>query len=135
MKEITLAAVTENIYKVTEFVEAQLEKMDCSMRAMVQINVAVDELFTNIASYAYPEGEGEATVRIEREEENAAVRITFIDSGIPFDPTQNPDPDVTLSAEERGIGGLGIYMVKKTMDEMRYEYKDGQNVLTIVKKI
>ena len=135
MKEITLAAVTENIYKVTEFVEAQLEEMDCPMRAMVQINVAIDELFTNIASYAYPEGEGEATVRIERDEENSAVRITFVDRGIPYDPTKNPDPDVTLSAEEREIGGLGIYMVKKTMDEMRYEYKDGQNVLTIVKKI
>lgn len=63
------------------------------------------------------------------------ISITFSDSGKPYNPLEKPDPDVTLSAEERSIGGLGIFMVKKSMDDMRYEYKDGQNILTITKRL
>lgn len=135
MKELTIEATVENIEKVTEFVDEQLETLDCPMKAEMQINIAIDELFSNIAFYAYRPEIGEATVRVEVQEDPTAVIITFIDQGKPYDPLAKEDPDVTLSAEERGIGGLGIYMVKKSMDAVTYEYKDGSNILSIVKNI
>jgi len=135
MKELTLAATVENIETVTEFVNAQLDMLDCPIKAQMQIDIAIDELFGNIAHYAYDSEIGNATVRVEVSEEPLAVIITFIDNGIPYDPLAKDDPDITLSAEEREIGGLGIYMVKKSMDEITYEYKDGQNILTIKKNI
>ena len=135
MKEITLAATVENIETVTEFVNAQLELLDCPIKAQMQIDIAIDELFGNIAHYAYNTEVGSATVRVEVSEAPLAVIITFIDNGVPYDPLGKDDPDITLSAEEREIGGLGIYMVKKSMDEITYEYKDGQNILKIKKNI
>ena len=99
----------------------------------MQIDIAIDELFGNIAQYAYNPETGDATVRVEVVKNPLSVVITFIDNGIPYDPLKKADPDTTLSAEEREIGGLGIYMVKKSMDEIAYEYKDGQNILTIKK--
>ncbi len=135
MKELTIAATTENIETVTEFVNEQLEALDCPMRARIQIDIAIDELFGNIAHYAYNPEVGSATVRVEVIRNPLAVIITFIDKGVPYDPLQNADPDVTLSAEERQVGGLGIYMVKKSMDEISYEYKNGQNILTIKKQL
>ena len=135
MKELTLAATVENIETVTEFVNAQLEMLDCPIKAQMQIDIAIDELFGNIAHYAYNTEVGSATVRVEVSEAPLAVIITFIDNGVPYDPLGKDDPDITLSAEEREIGGLGIYMVKKSMDEITYEYKDGQNILKIKKNI
>ncbi|MCQ2451491.1 MAG: ATP-binding protein [Clostridia bacterium] len=135
MKELNVEATIENITPVTDFVDAELEALGCPMRAMLQINVAIDELFGNIANYAYNPEVGPATVRVEVVEEPLAVEITFIDNGKPFDPLAKEDPDVTMSAEERGIGGLGIFMVKKTMDDVRYEYKDGKNILVIKKNL
>ena len=135
MKELTLAATVENIETVTEFVNAQLELMDCPIKAQMQIDIAIDELFGNIAHYAYNTEVGSATVRVEVSEAPLAVIITFIDNGVPYDPLGKDDPDITLSAEEREIGGLGIYMVKQSMDEITYEYKDGQNILKIKKNI
>ena len=105
------------------------------MKAQMQIDIAIDELFSNIARYAYNPDVGPATVRVEVQENPMAVVITFIDKGVPYDPLKKEDPDVTLSAEERDIGGLGIYMVKKSMDEVLYEYRDGQNILKIKKKL
>jgi len=133
MKEITVEARSENVSLVTEFVEEQLESMDCPMKIQMKMGIAMDELFSNIALYAYSSGDGDVTVRVEKQEEPAAVRITFIDRGVPYDPLKKEDPDVTLSAEEREIGGLGIYLVKKTMDDISYEYKDGQNILSVLK--
>lgn len=135
MKELTIAATVENIGTVTEFVNEQLEALDCPMRAQMQINIAIDELFGNIAHYAYNPDVGDATVRVEVTEEPLAVVITFIDGGVPYDPLKAVDPDITLSADQRQIGGLGIYMVKKSMDEITYEYKDGKNILSIKKKL
>ena len=135
MKELTLAATVENIETVTEFVYAQLELLDCPIKAQMQIDIAIDELFGNIAHYAYNTEVGSATVRVEVSEAPLAVIITFIDNGVPYDPLGKDDPDITLSAEEREIGGLGIYMVKQSMDEITYEYKDGQNILKIKKNI
>ena len=100
---------------------------------MMQIDVAVDELFGNIAHYAYGTGTGPVTVRVETLTEPPGARITFIDQGVPYDPLAKEDPDVTLSAKERKIGGLGIFLVKKSMDDVAYEYKDGQNILRIRK--
>ena len=133
MKEIKVEARSENVSLVTEFVEEQLECMDCPMKIQMKMGIAIDELFSNIALYAYPSGDGDVTVRVEKQEEPAAVRITFIDRGVPYDPLKKEDPDVTLSAEEREIGGLGIYLVKKTMDDISYGYKDGQNILSVLK--
>ena len=135
MKELTIAATIENIETVTDFVNEQLEAYDCPMKAQMQIDIAIDELFGNIAHYAYNPEVGSATVRVEVVEEPLSVVITFIDNGVPYDPLKKEDPNTTLSADEREIGGLGIFMVKKTMDYIIYEYKDGQNRLTIVKKI
>ena len=135
MKELTIAATVENIETVTDFVNEQLEALDCPMKAMMQIDIAIDELFRNIAHYAYNPEVGSATVRVEVAEEPLSVIITFIDNGVPFDPLATEDPDVTLSVEERGVGGLGVYMVKKSMDDITYANKNGQNILTIKKHL
>lgn len=135
MKELTIDASLENIEKVTAFIDEQLESLGCPVKAQMQIDIAIDELFGNIAHYAYNPEVGPATVRVEVQEEPLSVVITFIDNGVPYDPLAREDPDTSLSAEEREIGGLGIYMVKKSMDEIAYEYKDGQNILTIKKSL
>ena len=135
MKELTVEAKIENIEAVTDFVNEQLEALDCPMKAQMQIDIAIDELFSNIAHYAYNPEIGQATVRVEVVEDPLSVVITFIDNGVSYDPLAKADPDTTLSAEERDIGGLGIYMVKKSMDEIAYEYKDGQNILKIKKNL
>ena len=135
MKELTIEAAIENIEKVTDFINNELEALGCPMKAEMQIDVAIDELFGNIAHYAYSPETGKATVRLEVEEDPLAVIITFIDNGKPFNPLAESDPDVTLSAEEREIGGLGIFLVKKTMDMIDYEYKEGQNILKIKKSL
>ncbi|MBO5938384.1 MAG: ATP-binding protein [Clostridia bacterium] len=135
MKELTIAATVENIEVVTDFVNEQLEALDCPMKAQMQIDIAIDELFGNIAHYAYNPEIGQATVRVEVIEDPLAVTITFIDNGVPYDPLAKEDPDTTLSIEDREIGGLGIYMVKKSMDDITYEYKNGQNFLKIKKNL
>ncbi|MCH5258609.1 MAG: ATP-binding protein [Lachnospiraceae bacterium] len=135
MKELTIDATVDNITRVTAFVDEQLEELGCPVKAQMQIDIAIDELFGNIAHYAYNPDVGPATVRVEVVKDPMAVIITFIDNGVQYDPLAKADPDTTLSAEEREIGGLGIYMVKKSMDEITYEYKNGQNILRIKKHI
>lgn len=129
------AASLDDIPKVTEFVEAELEKMDCPMKTVIQINVAIDEIYSNIVRYGYPKEPGPVTVKVIEEKRPHRVSICFVDEGIPYNPLTKEDPDITLSAEERGVGGLGIFMVKKTMDEMRYMYENNSNVLTITKNL
>ncbi len=135
MKEMTMEASVENIARVTAFVDEQLEQLNCPMRAQMQIDIAIDELFGNIAQYAYQPGKGPATVRVEVINEPLAVVITFMDHGVPYDPLKRADPDTTLPIEKREAGGLGVYMVKKTMDEVSYEYQDGKNILKIRKNL
>lgn len=135
MKELTVDAAVENIEVVTDFVNEELEKLDCPVKARRQIDVAIDELFGNIARYAYSPDVGKATVRFAVEKDPLEVTITFIDNGIPFNPLEKSNPDTHLSAEERPIGGLGIFLVKKSMDLVEYEYKNGQNTLKIKKNI
>ena len=131
MKEMTITATLDNIPTVTDFVDSKLEKFSFPGKVITQINIAIDELFSNIARYAYYPDVGPATVRVEVEDEPPAIVITFIDNGQPYDPLSSKEPDVSLSAEERKIGGLGIFMVRKLMDDIHYEYKDGKNILRI----
>ena len=110
----------ESIPKVTAWIDEALEKLDCSVKAQMQIDV---------------DQEGSATVEFDFDETSRMVSITFLDQGIPFDPLKKADPDTTLGTEERAIGGLGIFVVKKTMDEISYQYRDGNNVLCLKKRI
>ena len=133
--ELEIEASVDALQKVIDFVNTHLEAVDCSPKVQMQMEVAVEEIFVNIANYAYAPGKGNATVRVEVSEEPLTVTITFMDRGIPYDPLKREDPDVTLSAEERAIGGLGIFMTKKIMDDISYEYRDGQNILTLKKAL
>lgn len=124
-----------DIPKVTAFVEEELEKLECPMKAVIQISIAIDEIYSNIVKYGYANKPGPITVEVIDHTEEGAVSLRFTDDGMPYNPLTKEDPDVTLSAEERNIGGLGIYMVKKTMDDMKYAYEDEKNILTITKRI
>ena len=128
-------ADVNELQRVLNFVEGCVQEIDCSPKALMQINVAVEEIFVNIAHYAYSDKTGDAVIEVEISSEPKAITITFIDSGVKYDPLAKPDPDVTLSAKERKIGGLGIFMTKKFMDELSYEYRDGQNVFSMKKNL
>ncbi|MBR4515643.1 MAG: SpoIIE family protein phosphatase [Lachnospiraceae bacterium] len=134
-KELDVDATDDMLETVINFVNDELEKAGADMKSTTQIDIAVEELFVNIAHYAYNPETGPAKVRVEVDDDPLAVSITFFDNGIPYDPLAKPDPDVTLDVSERQIGGLGIFMVKKSMDNVEYEYKDGQNILKITKKL
>ena len=135
MDELEIEAKVENLDKVLAFVDSHLETVDCPTPYMMNIDIAVEEIFVNIAKYAYDGEPGKAWIRMGVEKYPRTMILTFIDEGKPFDPVSKPDPDVTLSAEKRKIGGLGIFMVKKSMDTMEYERRDNRNILTITKKI
>lgn len=126
-------AKTEKLDDAIAFVEAELEKIDCPMKSVMQITVCVEEMFVNVASYAYEGQPGEIELSIDDEHDTVTIALT--DTGVPFDPLAKEDPDITLSAEQRGIGGLGIFMVKKSMNEVRYERKGDRNIFTMVKHI
>ena len=131
--ELEIDALTENLSQVQAFVDEHLEAAACPFKVQMQVGIAVEEIFINIASYAYAPGTGKATIRVEVLKDPSSVNITFIDRGIPYDPLAKQDPDITLPADERDIGGLGIFMAKEIMDDEHYEYKDGQNILTLTK--
>ena len=135
MEELTLEATIENIPVVEDFVHNSLDALPCSMKTVMQLDIAIDELFGNIAHYAYAPNSGKATISATFDTRNRVVSFSFIDSGVPFDPLQKKAPDISQKLEDRKIGGLGIYMVKQSMDNVRYEYRDGLNILTIEKKI
>ena len=128
-------AKIEALSDVLGFVEETLEGFECPMKTQTAISVAIEEVFVNVARYAYPEGAGDMTLGISFNEADRAVTFRMTDKGIPFDPLKKPDPDITLSAEDREIGGLGIFIAKKTMDCLTYAYENGQNILTMTKKI
>lgn len=134
-KELRLSACDENMGAVLEQVELMLAQTSCDDTAQMQIMMAAEELFVNIAHYAYGGEPGEAVLTMQTIQKPERFRMTFRDHGIPYNPLEHEDPDITLSAEERQIGGLGIFLIKKTMDKMEYEYRDGWNVLTIEKRL
>ncbi|MBO4890920.1 MAG: ATP-binding protein [Lachnospiraceae bacterium] len=135
IRELNIEALTSNLQQVLDHVDACLEEADCPVKVQMQIDVAVEEIFVNIASYAYAPGTGDASVGVEILEDPHRVEITFADKGMPYDPLSREDPDVTLSAGERPIGGLGIFMTKKMMDDVTYENRDGSNILKLVKNL
>ena len=135
MRSITVEAKTENVAAVTDFVNEILEENGCSVKVQMKIDIAIDEVFSNIAYYAYAPGSGEATVQVEIEDSPKRLELVFTDRGIPYNPLENKAPDVTLDIEERKIGGLGIFLVKEMMDEVLYEYVDGQNILKLIKDL
>ena len=134
MKRFDLPAQIESIAELTDGVNEELEAAGCPMRVQLQIDIAIDELFSNIARYAYDDHNGEASVILEITGEPKTARLTFVDSGKPFNPLLRENPDVTLGVEERKIGGLGIFVVKKSMDNVEYNFEDGKNILTIEKR-
>ena len=129
-------AEIKNLPEIMEFIDDLLDRNSATMSAKSQIDVAVDEIFSNIAFYAYPKGQiGKAKVSVIMSADNEEMTIIFEDRGKPYNPLEKEDPDTTLSLEEKSIGGLGIFIVKKTMDSMEYENVNGHNVLTLKKKI
>ena len=138
MKSLEIKAVTDNLDTVLDFINEQLETMGCTMKNQIQIDMAVEELFVNIAHYAYKGGVGKARILTGEDtgsREPGILRITLIDWGVPFNPLEKKDPDISLSVEDREIGGLGIFMAKKVMDHMDYSYEEGRNILTMTKKV
>lgn len=135
-KSLLVEATIENLDTVMGFVEKQLEREACPMKVIGQILVSLEELYVNVANYAYDGAVGECEIlsKVEPWEEGKKLTLMIRDKGKPFDPLAKEDPDITLSADERQIGGLGIYMVKKSMDEVSYDYISGYNTLTICKK-
>lgn len=133
MTKIVLPAKRDSWERVYEFLEETLDRLNCSEKAKIQVLVAAEEIYVNIAQYAYQGEEGVVCVEVEKSEDAGQIKITFTDSGIQYNPLRRENPDITLSAEERQIGGLGIYMVRKMMDDVKYRYEDGKNILTISK--
>lgn len=136
MTERRFPAALDQLERVQEFIGEELAAYSCSPKVCIQLDVVVEEIFVNIAHYAYPPDQnGTAIVRCGVGGEPLQVTIQFVDSGKPFNPLAKEDPDITLSAEQRQIGGLGILMVKKSVDTVEYTYEDGKNILTIKKSI
>lgn len=134
MKEIVLEADIRNIYKLGDFLEDSLSELNVSMAEDMKINLVMEELFVNIANYAYAPDHGWARIQTEVFPDQNAIEITVIDQGVEFNPLSRKDPDVTVSAKERGIGGLGIYMAKTEVDEMKYRRQDDENILWLRKE-
>ncbi len=132
-KELTVSTSVEKMDEILDFVNTYLEEMDCPMKVQTQLDIAIDELFSNICYYAYGGKAGEAMIVIDSLSDPHGVTLTFIDSGVPYNPLEKEDPDVNLGVNERQIGGLGIFIVKKTMDDISYVYEDNKNKLTIKK--
>ena len=128
MHELFIEAKTENLDTVLDFVNEHIEH--CNMKIQNQIGIAVDEVFANISSYAYNLSVGGVTIRLKVGDD---IAIEFEDSGVPYNPLIKDDPDITLSADEREIGGLGIFMVKNIMDSVEYKRDGSKNILTIKK--
>ena len=133
MEKITVDALLDNLQAVVDFATEKLEARDCSMKVVMQTELVIEEIFVNIASYAYHPEIGPATFCMEFEENPNAVLMTFIDGGKPYNPLEQEAPDTTLSIEERDVGGLGIFLVKKNVDEIAYEYTDGKYILRMKK--
>ena len=132
MNYLTVPARTEALEDVQAFLEEQLEGRNCAPRLRMQLSLVAEEVFVNIAHYAYPDGAGNAVIGVQIDD-GAVLTLRFSDWGIPFDPLAQPEADITLSAQERPIGGLGIFLTRKIMDEAAYTYADGQNILTLRK--
>ena len=135
MEIITVPAEAAALETVNAFIQEKLESINCPKRAKMQMMLAVEEIFVNISSYAYHPEVGQAEVGVDIDGDPPTVTIRFLDQGRPFNPLEKPAADITLSAQEREIGGLGILLVKKIMDQVDYAYENGKNILIIKKEI
>ena len=141
VRSIKVTARRENQIEVTRLIDTFLEETKCPPRVQTKIDIAVDEIFINIASYAYTntdKPEEDRTVEVSIEDTTLdkvmAAKITFTDSGVAYDPLEKEDPDVDLPIKDRSVGGLGIFIVKKNMDHVAYDRKDDKNVFSMIKK-
>lgn len=135
MNKLTVPAKIENLQKVMDFLGDQLDSVDYVMKARLQLELSIEEAYVNIVNYAYESEEGEVIICCNVGESPLKVTMQFIDYGKPYNPLKNEDPDISLNAEEKEIGGLGIFLIKKNVDDISYKYHDGKNILTIQKKL
>lgn len=135
MKEMTVAADVANLSGVIAFVEAELAAGNCLPRIVMQVTLAVEEIYVNIARYAYFPDVGDATIRCTVDGPPLRVIVQFLDRGKPYNPLAGKDPDVDAPLEDREVGGLGVFLAKKSMDDIEYEYRDGMNILTLRKSL
>lgn len=134
MSNLTIEASKTNLDKVIEFVNGELMKLPCTDELKTKLDIAVEEIFVNISSYAYDE-QGEVEIDCNIKEDIFMIEVEFKDSGKPYNPLGRIDPDISMGIDEREIGGLGIFMTKKFLDDIEYRYEDSKNVLIIRKKI
>ncbi len=133
--EITILSEISNMSQVTEFINEKLEILQLERKLVLKLDMVVDEILNNILCYGYPDEPGDVTVRVAISSENTKVTMTFIDKGVPYDPLSHEEPVIIHDKDKKKPGGLGLFMVKKTMDEMEYEYKDGCNILIVCKNL
>ena len=131
----TLKALPTNFSVAQDMVREFLEPCSCKMRTLLELDMLIEEVFINIAHYAYPNGEGDATIELSLNDAKDTLCMTFRDKGIPYNPLLKESPDITSDANSRAIGGLGIFLVQKYADGLSYERKDNENRFTICKKI
>ena len=134
MKEVSLKSTLENVEVLTGIIDSELESVGCPTKAIMQVDVAIDEIFSNIVNYGYDCENEEIVIKYDVDPKDKSISITFVDSGKRYNPLDKDDPNISEDAETRKIGGLGIYIVKKTMDNMVYKYENNKNYLTIIKK-
>ena len=134
MNTMSIEARVKNLPQVMAYINEKLKESDCSVKTRMKIELAVEEVFVNVCHYAYGSGTGHVEIGLEFQEEPSLVKISFWDRGIPFDPLEKEAPNISLAPEERPIGGLGIFMTRKMMDDVQYEYKDGKNHLMLIKQ-
>lgn len=133
MRELTVSSGEENLPLILDAMDGELETAGVDGKTRMRLQIAVEEIYVNIVRHAFPGNEGEVAFRIWLEREPSRIALQLRDSGIPFDPTAKEEPDVTLPADQREVGGLGIFLAKKNVDRMEYEYRDGHNILTMYK--
>lgn len=136
MVEREFIAKVDELPNVISFIESELEKFEFSFKIITQFNLVVEELFVNVASYAYKDkNDGKCKITIDYNQDKQEVKLSMEDNGIKFNPLEKEDPDTTLSVEDRPIGGLGILLVKKNMDNIEYKYEDNKNILILSKNV
>ena len=134
-EELVIEAVVDNLDDVNLFVHKSIEQFEVSKRTLMQLDLVVEEIFVNIANYAYSPNTGLVKILLQTDIEPLSISLTFIDSGVPYNPLEKSDPDVDLSADDRQIGGLGIFLTKNLVDDMSYQFVDGQNILQLTKNL
>lgn len=135
MNEIVVPAKIENLQKVLDFINNELKSVEHNIKELLQLELSIEEAYVNIAKYAYKSDDGKVIIRFNIEKNPLQITVQFIDSGTPFNPLKNEDPDISLKTKEKKIGGLGILLIKKNVDDIAYEFNNGNNILTIQKKL